>query len=118
MKQKIFTPALLAHADGQGIHVAVPDDEGDEGYERKIGGRPQRTSRRTEMIAERHNAPQHNLHANQAGNAGDCASSTHSSQPWRRLGRFFAITMLASFVLNEIWEMAQMSAYVETAQRS
>jgi hypothetical protein len=26
-----------------------------------------------------------------------------------------AVTVLASFVLNEIWEMAQMSAYVETA---
>ena len=64
------------------------------------------------MTAERHNAPQYNLHANQAGNAGDRA---HSSQPWRRLGRFFATTVLASFVLNEIWEMAQMSAYVETA---
>jgi hypothetical protein len=38
--------------------------------------------------------------------------------PWRRLGRFFATTVLASFVLNEIWEMAQMSAYVETAGHS
>jgi hypothetical protein len=36
----------------------------------------------------------------------------------RRLGRFFATTMLASFVSNEIWEMAQMSAYVETAGHS
>lgn len=61
------------------------------------------------MIAERHNA------ANQAGNAGDCTSGAHSSLPWQRLGRFFATTVLASFVLNEIWEMAQMSAYVETA---
>jgi hypothetical protein len=34
------------------------------------------------------------------------------------LGRFFSITVLASFVLNEIWEMAQMSAYVETAGHS
>lgn len=31
------------------------------------------------------------------------------------MGRFFAATVLASFILNEIWEMAQMSAYVETA---
>ncbi len=30
----------------------------------------------------------------------------------------FAITVSASFVLNEVWEMAQMSAYVETAGRS
>jgi hypothetical protein len=71
-----------------------------------------------EIMAERHNAPQHNLHANQAGNAGDCISSAHSSQPWRRVGRFFATTVLASFVLNEVWEMAQMSAYVETAGHS
>lgn len=34
------------------------------------------------------------------------------------LGRFFAATVLTGFVLNEIWEMAQMSAYVETAGRS
>jgi hypothetical protein len=70
------------------------------------------------MTADRNNAPQHTLYANQAGNAGDCTSSAHSSLPWRRLGRFFASTVLASFVLNEIWEMAQMSAYVETAGHS
>jgi hypothetical protein len=70
------------------------------------------------MIGERHNAPQRNLHANRAGNAGDCKSSAHSSLSWRRLGRFFATTVLTGFVLNEIWEMAQMSAYVETAEPS
>ena len=64
------------------------------------------------MIAERHNA------ANQAGNAGGRKSGAHCSLVWRRLGRFFATTVLASFVLNEIWEMAQMSAYVETAGHS
>ena len=69
----------------------------------------------TEMTAERQDAPKHNVHTNQAGNLGDCAPSGHSSLPWRRLGRFFAITALASFVLNEVWEMSQMSAYVETA---
>ena len=57
-------------------------------------------------------------HTNQAGNAGDCTSGAHSSLPWRRLGRFFAATVLTGFVLNEIWEMAQMSAYIETADRS
>jgi hypothetical protein len=67
------------------------------------------------MTAERHDATQHNLDANQAGKAGGCTSSAHSSLPWQPLGRFFATTVLASFVLNEIWEMAQMSAYVETA---
>ena len=67
------------------------------------------------MNAERHKATQHNLRANQAGNAGDCTSCAHSSLPWRRLGRFFATAVFVSFVLNEIWEMAQMSAYVETA---
>ena len=35
--------------------------------------------------------------------------------PWRRLRWFFATTVLASLVLNEIWEMAQMPAYVEAA---
>jgi hypothetical protein len=70
------------------------------------------------MIAERYNASQHNLHANQAGNAGDCTSGAQSSLPWRRLGRFYAATVLTGFVLNEIWEMAQMSAYVETAGHS
>jgi hypothetical protein len=65
------------------------------------------------MMAERH--PQRNPRANQAGNAEECTSSAHSSLPLRRSGRFFATTVLASFVLNEIWEMAQMSAYVETA---
>jgi hypothetical protein len=44
-------------------------------------------------------------------------SSADSELPWLRLGRFFATTALASFVLNEIWEMAQMSAYIETAGR-
>jgi hypothetical protein len=62
------------------------------------------------MIAERDNAPQHNLQANQAGSAGDSISGAHSSLPWRRLGRFFATTVLVSFVLNEIWEMALMFA--------
>ena len=62
--------------------------------------------------------PQHTLRANQAGNAGDCTSSSHSNLSWRRLRRFFAATILTGFVLNEIWEMAQMSAYVETAGRS
>ena len=70
------------------------------------------------MIAERHNPSQHNLHANQAGNFGDRTSNSHSSQPWRGLVRFFATTVLASLVLNEIWEMAQMPAYVETAGNS
>jgi len=67
------------------------------------------------MTDERQDAPQHNLQANQAGNAGDCTPNAHPSLPWRRLGLFFATTASASFVLNEIWEMAQMSAYVETA---
>ena len=69
-------------------------------------------------MAERHNAPQHNHHANQAGYAGECPAGADSSLSWRRLGRFIAATVLASLVLNEIWEMAQMSAYVETAGRS
>jgi hypothetical protein len=70
------------------------------------------------MIPERHNTPQHNHRANRAGDVGDCTSSVDSNLPWRRLGRFFAATVLVSFVLNEIWEMAQMSAFVETAGHS
>ena len=70
------------------------------------------------MIPERHNAPQHNHRANRAGDAGDCTSSVDSNLLWWRLGRFFAATVLVSFVLNEIWEMAQMSGYVETAGHS
>jgi len=72
----------------------------------------------TEMTAARHHAPQHNPYANQAGNVRACTPSAHFSLPWRRLGLFFATTVLASFVLNEIWEMVQMSAYAETAGHS
>ena len=74
--------------------------------------------KRTEMTVERHNKLQHNPHANRTGNAGDCKSSANSSMPRSRFWRFFATTVLASFVLNEVWEMAQMSAYVETAKHS
>jgi hypothetical protein len=69
-------------------------------------------------MTERHTTPRHNLHAYQAGNAGNVTSRAPSGLLWRRLGRFFATTVFASFVLNEIWEMAQMSAYVETAGQS
>lgn len=52
-----------------------------------------------------------------------CSTSVAQTSPsYRRfqrgLARFVAATVLASFVFNEIWEMAQMSAYVETAGRS
>lgn len=67
------------------------------------------------MTAELYNTPRHNLHAVQVGNADNCASGAPSSPPWRRLGHFLATTVLVSFALNEIWEMSQMSAYVETA---
>jgi hypothetical protein len=70
------------------------------------------------MTAERYNPPQHTLNANQAGNAEDCKASAHSGLTWQRLGWFVVATALASFVLNEIWEMAQMPAYVETAEHS
>lgn len=50
--------------------------------------------------------------------SGDRPVTADSSLPWRRLGRFFAATVLAGFVLNEIWEMMQMPAYVETVGRS
>lgn len=70
------------------------------------------------MIAEHRNGPLSNVHANQAGNAGDCTSGAHSSLPWRRVGQVFAATVLTGFVLNEIWEIAQMFVYVEPAGRS
>ncbi len=70
------------------------------------------------MISERRTAPQHIRPARHAGYAGDRTFVADSSLSSRRLGRFIAAMVLAGFVLNEIWEMAQMSAYVETAGRS
>lgn len=67
------------------------------------------------MLSERRNAPKHNSHVNQAGNAGECISGAYTNLPWRQLGCFFVTMLFASFLLNELWEMAQMSAYVETA---
>ena len=37
---------------------------------------------------------------------------------WRKFGWFFVTMVLTGFVLNEVWEMAQMSAYTETAVNS
>jgi hypothetical protein len=71
--------------------------------------------KKNKMIAEHRNISQQNLPANQAGNAADLTFGAHSSLTWQRLGRFFATIVVASFLLNEVWEMAQMSAYVETA---
>lgn len=70
------------------------------------------------MIAERHNTPKYNLHANRDSNAGKAAFSSHSRLSWHRLGWFVATMMLSSFVLNELWEMVQMYAYVETSGHS
>jgi len=67
------------------------------------------------MTTERHHTKQHKLQANQAGNAGDFTYSAYCNLPRQRLGWFIAATVLGCFVLNKIWEMAQMSAYVETA---
>lgn len=70
------------------------------------------------MTTEKHNVPQKNINIIQTGNAGNLPSGVQSRQSWRQFGWFFAITVLISFILNDIWEMAQMSAYVETAERS
>jgi len=70
------------------------------------------------MNAAHRDAPQHNFHASPSGNVGDRTSSMQSGLPWRRWGLFFATLVLTSFVLNVIWEMAQMSAYVETEGHS
>ena len=68
------------------------------------------------MTREPYNAAQHDLNSNQAENAGDCSSSAARVRlPRERFGHFVAMTLLAGFVVNEIWEMAQMAAYVETA---
>jgi hypothetical protein len=75
-------------------------------------------AQKTEKTAACHNEPQHNLNVKQAENVDGCTSSSRSGLTWRRLCRFFASMVVASFVLNEIWEMAQMSAYVETAGHS
>jgi hypothetical protein len=72
-------------------------------------------AQKTGKTVARHNEPQHNLNVKQAENVDDCKYRSHSGMNWRRLGRFFATMMVASLVLNELWEMAQMSAYVETA---
>jgi hypothetical protein len=85
-------------------HLTVTEDEW---YGRKIG------NARKKKTAERHN-----FHAKQAGIAGDFTSRDHSSLTWRQLCRFFVAMVLTSLVLNELWEMAQMSAYVETAEQS
>ena len=60
----------------------------------------------------------HNHRANRAGDVGDSTSSVDCNPLWRWLGRFFAATVLMSLGLNEIWKMAQMSAFVETAGHS
>jgi hypothetical protein len=70
------------------------------------------------MTSERHDTHFRDLHADPAENAGDRTPGPPSGLSWRRLGRFIAATVLASFVFNEIWEMAQMSAYLETAGHS
>lgn len=54
---------------------------------------------------------------NQTRNAGGGPSGTPASLFWR-WERFTAIAVSASFLLNAMWEMAQMSAYVETARQS
>ena len=38
----------------------------------------------------------------------------HGQSAWRKFWIFLCLVVLIGFVLNEVWEMAQMSAYVET----
>jgi hypothetical protein len=45
--------AMMQHMQmSQGIHVAMPDDDRNEGHERQIGERLQGTTQRAEMIAQ------------------------------------------------------------------
>ena len=60
-------------------------------------------------------AAPHDLEARSAENGVVDASGANFHLPWRRLGRFFAAVLLAGLILNEIWEIALMSFYVETA---
>lgn len=69
----------------------------------------------TEMITEGQHAPLRKVQSERAGSPVHCASNTNSRLHWRRLGWFSAATALTGFALNEIWEMAQMLAYVEMA---
>lgn len=71
------------------------------------------------MTAEDHKTLQNEVSTNnRPEKAVDCTSIAHSSLYLRRLGRFFAATVVSGFALNEIWEMAQMSFYVQTAGHS
>jgi hypothetical protein len=74
--------------------------------------------KKNKMIAELRKAPQHDIHSKQTENAGETTSRAYSSLLWRRLGRFIVTTVFVGFVLNELWEMAQMPAYTETAGHS
>jgi len=67
------------------------------------------------MSTARRSTQKHDRHANPAKHERDCTPGTPFSLSWRRLGWFIATVISASFVLNETWEMAQMSAYVQTA---
>jgi hypothetical protein len=67
------------------------------------------------MTTKRHDTQKHPLHANPARNPRDCSGGVTSNLPWRQFGWFIAATVLVGFILNELWEMAQMSAYVQTA---
>lgn len=67
---------------------------------------------------EPENASQQTRLANAAKNSEALTTRALSSVPALRLARFFAVLVFAGFVLNEIWEMAQMTDYAETAGRS
>jgi hypothetical protein len=67
------------------------------------------------MTTKRHDTQDHALHANPAQDTRDCTGGATSNLPWRQFGWFITATALAGFFLNELWEMAQMSAYVQTA---
>ena len=67
------------------------------------------------MTTKPYNTQLHNLDTSSREKAGVCKSSASLNLSWRRWGWFIAATVSASFILNEIWEMAQMSAYLETA---
>ena len=67
---------------------------------------------------EPENASQQNRLANAANDPEALATRALSGIPTLRLARFFTALVFAGFILNEIWEMTQMSAYAETAGQS
>lgn len=69
------------------------------------------------MTDDHQNTSQDNRQAIEVEHSGNCRGPLDSSQKRWEFSRFISATVLVAFVLNEIWEMSQMSGYVEMAGR-